>query len=91
MLDSSLESIAAEEPLFGAAITDPSGRVERIVVVRQALAALTADERELLVMRFAEDCALEEIARRLRCRNAEAKERLQALCARLRALLADCR
>jgi RNA polymerase sigma factor (sigma-70 family) len=91
-IDPSFETVScAVSPLIGAAIADPSNRMECIIAVRQALAALTANERELLALRFVEDCALEEIARRLCCRNAWVKERLQVVYARLRALLADCR
>ena len=59
------KSLGCEEPVSG----DPE-------LVRQALAAVSPEHREVLVLRFLEDMSLEEIAHALQCRLGTVKSRL---------------
>ena len=59
------ESSSYEEPISG----DPE-------LVRSALAALSAEHREVLVLRFLENMSLEEMAHALQCRLGTIKSRL---------------
>jgi RNA polymerase sigma factor (sigma-70 family) len=59
------QSLGDEDPIS----SDPE-------LVRRALAALSAEHREALVLRFLEDMSLEEIAHALECRLGTVKSRL---------------
>jgi len=59
------QSLSDEEPISG----DPE-------LVRRALATLSAEHREVLVLRFLEDMSLEEVAHALDCRLGTVKSRL---------------
>lgn len=57
--------------------------------LRQALGALTADHRDVLVLRYYSDLTVPEIAKALGCREGTVKSRLSRALSRLEGVLAD--
>lgn len=86
LLDSSLESIAAEEPLWSAEV-DPSSRVEAVVIVRDALAHLDPADRLLLALRYCDDRTQQEIAAMLGVSQQAVSLRLALACKRMKRII----
>ena len=66
---------------------DPSDRVDRRLVLEQALAALTPRQRAVLVLRFYEDLSTQETARALGVSAGTVKSQTSAALSRLRIAL----
>ena len=73
------------------AMSDPTDRMDRIIAVRQVIQALPQEDQRLLSLRFWHGCTQSEIARTLGISQGEIAKRLQAIFARLRPLMEDCR
>ena len=73
------------------AMSDPTDRMDLILSVRQAIQALPQEEQHLLSLRFWQGCTQSEIARTLGISQGEVSKKLQAVFARLRPLMENCR